>query len=452
MKPAIKRSMKVIITAGPTRFEATGIRIVFAGFLRAYGQGGGESATSNSATNASGASRDGDRDDQERILPPLAENDQCAMVDIGAHEHKTRPPARYTEATLIQKLEAEGIGRPSTYASIISTLYDRGYVRREGNALIPTFTGIAVIQFLERHFTQYIDYGFTARMEETLDEIARGEHNSLEYLKTFYLREDGLRNIVEQKDAHIDANSVRLIAMPRLDTSYELRIGRYGPYIIHRDADGNEEEVHASIPEEIAPADLSTEDAQSLIETQRAGPTPIGHDPDTDLPIYLLTGRYGPYVQLGDEQEDGEKPRRASVPRDIRPASLTLDDALRLLSLPRTLGAHPDTDQPIIANRGRFGPYIIHGEDTRSLKKGDDVYTITRDRALQILAEPKARRRGSQLLKALGTANNTEVAVYSGPYGPYLKVGKKNIALPEELRAPEKIDALTLDMVKSLLP
>ena len=488
MKPAIKRGMKVRIAAGNARFEATGLRIIFLGYMRAYFTdiskvGAGKPAPAATAADGAGAADKPDAptaaDAPERILPPLQEGDTCTPQAITPEAHHTRPPSRFSEAALIQRLEAEGIGRPSTYASIISTLYDRGYARKTNGALVPTLTGIAVIQLLERHFSKYIDYGFTAGMEQVLDEIARGEGDWLKYLQQFYLSNDGLKQSVGAKDSEIDAESTRKINIPMLNDRYQVRIGRYGPYIIYRDPDappapapaakkpaaaakkppaGKKKEddgaVHVSIPEECAPADLKSDYVDELITTQNKGPSPLGTDPATGKPVYLLTGRYGPYVQLGEVEEGSdEKPRRASVTKEHKASELTLETALQLLSLPRTLGQHPETGKDVIANRGRFGPYLIHDTDTRSLKKDDNVYTITLERALAVLAQPKATRRGApQVLKQLGKSKKGKtVTLHSGRYGPYLKVGTKNISLPAELSKPEKLSELTLEMVESLL-
>lgn len=434
MKPAIKRGMKVQISVDSALFEATGIRTIFAGFLRVYG------AVSSNKTA-----------DSERILPALTEGDVCTAESMEQQEHTTRPPARFTEAALIQKLEAEGIGRPSTYASIIATLHERGYVRRERTTLIPTFTGIAVIQLLENHFSQFIDYSFTSNMEAMLDEIARGERDNIAYLDTFYNGKKGLEQSVKQKEIEIDPETIRKISLPQIDAICEVRIGRYGTYIVKKE--DNNEEIHASIPEEIAPADLKSDNVLELIQRQKEGPTAIGYDPDTKQPVYLLTGRYGYYFQLGDGDADGEKPKRASLPREYKPSEVTLEIALQLLSLPRVIGIHPDTKKEIIANRGRFGAYIAHDKDTRSLKKEDDVFTVGLARALALLAIPKGSSRRPTLIRNLGklAGKKEEIALYSGRYGAYLKMGTKNIALPADLRTPENIEKLDLKMIEHLL-
>ena len=430
MKAGVKRGMKVMLRAANTRFEATGTRVVFPGFLKIYG------------------------DDRlgETLLPAMNEGDRCHAQEIAIESHTTRPPARFTEAALIQQLEARGIGRPSTYASIISTLYDRGYVYEKNHALIPTFTGIAVVQLLETHFNKYVEYSFTSDMERVLDEIAVGQRDNIAYLRTFYSDADGLEQMATKKEQEIDAESMRIVSLPQFDPNYQIRIGRYGPYVVHKQ-DG--EEFHASIPQDIAPGDLTVDMLRELIENQRKGPQAIAQDPESNKPIYLLTGRYGPYLQIG-ENDDEPKPKRASVPKEYKPSDVTPEIALKLLSLPRSLGAHPKDGEEIIANRGRFGPYIKHGSDTRSLKKGDDVYTIELDRAVELLATPKAAAaaaRRSQLIRELGKEgkSNQTVGLYNGKYGAYLKVGTKNIPLPEEMRTPEALEKLDLEAVKSVI-
>lgn len=430
MKAGIKRSMKAILVVANARFEASGTRVIFPGFLKIYGDG--------SARN-------------DAILPEMKKGDACRSTEIVTESHTTRPPARFTEAGLIQELEKLGIGRPSTYASIISTLYDRGYARERNQTLIPTFTGIAVIQLLERHFDHYIDYSFTSEMEKALDEIAVGERDNLDYLQQFYSKpNDGLADMAAKKEQEIDADLMRTISLPRCDEHYQIRIGRYGPYVVSKVEDGKEE-VHASIPEDIAPGDLQIETLRELIENQRKGPVAITTDPETNKPVYLLTGRYGPYLQIGESDEE-PKPKRVSIPREHKPSEVTTELALKLLSLPRTLGVSPDDNEAVIANRGRFGPYIQHGSNTRSLKKGDDVYTVTLSRALELLAVPKGATRRSQMIRELGkTAAGKSVGLYDGRYGAYLKVGNKNVPLPDELRTPEKLEKLDLAIVKDII-
>lgn len=432
MKAGLKRSMKAILAVANARFEASGTRVVFPGFLKIYGDGSARS---------------------ESVLPEMEAGDVCRATEVATESHTTRPPARFTEAGLIQELEKLGIGRPSTYASIISTLYDRGYIHERNQTLIPTFTGIAVIQLLERHFDRYIDYSFTSEMEKALDEIAVGKRNNIDYLRLFYSKpNDGLADTAIKKEQQIDANLMRTVSLPRCDERYQIRIGRYGPYVVSKVA-GEKEEMHASIPEELAPGDLHTETLRELIENQRKGPTPITTDPESGKSVYLFTGRYGPYLQIGEQDEESEvKPKRTSVPRTYKPSEVTAELALKLLSIPRTLGNHPDDGETVIANSGRFGPYIQHGSDTRSLKKEDDVYTIALPRALKLLSIPKGAPRRSQMIRELGkTPSGKSVGLYEGRYGAYLKVGTKNVPLPEEFRTPEKLEKLDLSAIKEII-
>ncbi|MFP4425207.1 MAG: type I DNA topoisomerase [Spirochaetaceae bacterium] len=431
MAEAKKLSVSVRIGAEDAVFTATGNRIVFPGFLRVYVEGKDDPEAA--------------LEDKEVLLPPLAEGDRLELVSLEPDRHETKPPARYTEASLVQRLEKEGIGRPSTYATIISTIYERGYIRRQGTSLVPTFTGMAVVQLLEEHFDDLVDYGFTSSMEAALDQIAYGEKDNKAYLKEFYFGPEGLREEVEQREAEISPERSRTVALPQLKEHQAVKVGRYGPYIVHREG---EEAIHASIPEEIAPADLTEEDITELIELQKRGPEPIGTHPDTGEKIYCLTGRYGPYVQLGEATEDKPKPKRAGLPKGVKPSEVDVELATKLLSLPRTLGEHPETGEEVVANVGRFGPFVVSGGEFRSLKSDDDVYTITLDRALELLSEEKkGGRKRSKLLKELGQDPNKKrkLAVYDGKYGPYIKAGTKNVSLPEEKQTEEAIEQLTLE-------
>ncbi len=435
MAEAKKLSVTAKIDAGSARFTATGVRILFPGFLRVYVEGKDDPEAA--------------LDDKEVFLPKLAAGDELELRNLETQGHETKPPARYTEASLVQRLEREGIGRPSTYASIISTLFERRYIRRIGSALAPTFTGFAVIQLLENHFDELIDYGFTSDMEAALDDIAMGEKQRTQYLDEFYHGADGLAAKVAEREGKIKPDESRAVRLPQLKKVHAIRIGKYGPYVVHHERENGEElEIHASIPEELAPADIREEDILELIDVQKRGPEPLGHDPETGLPVFCLTGRYGPYVQLGEKTEENPKPKRASLPKNASPKETTLEDALKYLSLPRTLGVHPETGKEIAANLGRFGPFVVHDGDFRSLKKDDDVYTIELPRALEILAqEKKGRGRGSKLIKDLGKhpAEEKKILVYDGRYGPYIKFGTKNIRLPDEKKDPEAASALTLD-------
>jgi DNA topoisomerase I len=422
MAEARQTNITVQIEAEDAGFRATGKRIDFPGFFRAYVEGSDDP--------------DAAIEDQEVILPTLAVGDHPVCQELKAIDHETQPPARYTEASLVKTLESEGIGRPSTYASIIGTIIDRGYAQMTSNSLIPTFTAFAVTALLEKYFPDLVDPSFTARMEQTLDEISTGEAEWLPYLNQFYLGESGLETQVKQQDSQIDPAEARKVELEGLEA--KVRIGRYGAYL---EVDSEEGVVKANIPQDLTPSDLNPEQVQTLLRQKTEGPDKVGLHPETGEPIYQMIGPYGPYVQLGDESEANPKPKRASLPKGVNPQDVTLDMAVGLLALPRLLGSHPETGAKIQANLGRFGPYVVHdqgkeGKDYRSLKKEDDVLTITLERALALLAEPKAGRRSKATaapLRELGAhpEDGEPVNIYDGPYGPYIKHGKVNASLPE---------------------
>jgi DNA topoisomerase I len=434
MAEAQKVSFTAKIDAGKARFTATGTRIEFPGFIRVYVEGKDDPEAA--------------LDDKETFLPPLKEGDQLKLKELQSLIHETKPPSRFTEATLVRELENLGIGRPSTYAAIINTLFEREYVRRQNNALVPTYTGFAVIQLLERHFHEMIEYRFSSDMEDSLDQIAMGERERLAYLTSFYLGDTGLKSKVEQREKAIKVEESRTIDLPQVAEG--IKVGKYGPYIVQFHEG---EEIHASIPEDIAPADLREEDIQELIRAQKNGPEPVGTHPDTGESIYVLTGRYGPYVQLGEKSEENPKPKRAAVPKGVKPSEVSLELALERLSLPRNLGLHPETGKEVLANDGRFGPYVLHDGEFRSLKKDDDLFTVTLDRACEILGEPKKGRGGKAVLRDFGLLGdeNKKVCIYDGKYGPYIKYGTKNITLPEDKRDKESIEKLEPEEVLALV-
>ncbi|MCB9095038.1 MAG: type I DNA topoisomerase [Halobacteriovoraceae bacterium] len=437
MERAKKATMTVKVKNGEYLFTANGSRIIFPGFLRAYVEGSDDPESA--------------LDNKEVILPELQSKDTLDSKKLEKNNHETKPPARYTEASLVQRLEKEGIGRPSTYATIIGTVQERGYVRKEGTALVPTFTGIAVVQFLEDYFSNLVDYSFTSDMEQKLDEIAEGNEDWLKYLQNFYLGTGGLKKKVENQEKKIKPDDSRTVRLPQLKDIIDVKVGRYGPYIIAKPNKGDE--VHASIPEEIAPADLKAEDIDELIELSKKGPEPLGKDPATGEDIYCLIGRYGAYLQLGEKTDDNPKPKRASLSAPWNPKNITLEAAIKLLELPRDLGVHPETGKEIKANVGRFGPYVMHDGDFRSLKKDDNVYTITLKRALEILDEPKVSSRGAKIYKEFDRHpdTNKKIAIYDGKYGLFIKYGTKNIGIPEALRKSEIIDKWKLKDVVEVI-
>jgi DNA topoisomerase-1 len=424
---------------GPALFRASGKRIDFAGFFRAYVEGSDDP--------------DAALEGQEVLLPALKVGDAPAGEAVEALGHHTQPPARYSEAALVKMLEKEGIGRPSTYASIIGTIVDRGYATLQNNSLTPSFTAFAVTALLEEHFPDLVDTSFTARMESSLDEISTGKVEWLPYLESFYKGEKGLETQVLQREGDIDPGVSRTVELEGLPCV--VRIGRFGAYLEKKRVadDGSEELLKATLPVEITPADLDADRAELILKQKADGPESIGVDPETGEAVYLLFGQYGPYLQLGQASEATPKPKRASLPKGSKPDDMTLEDALGLLRLPRHLGEHPEGGK-VQAGLGRFGPYVVHdkgkGEkDYRSLKGDDDVLAIGLSRAIELLAEPKRGRGGRTALKDLGTPEGAEEAIqlFNGPYGLYVKQGKVNASLPEGTTA----DTITLEQAVELL-
>jgi DNA topoisomerase-1 len=420
-------------------FRSSGKRIDFPGYLRAYVEGSDDPEAA--------------LEDQEVILPPLKVGDHPTCKELEAVGHETQPPARYTEASLVKTLESEGIGRPSTYASIIGTIIDKGYAQLTSNALIPTFTAFAVTDLLEKHFPDIVDPSFTSKMEQTLDDISTGEAKWLPYLQKFYLGDKGLETLVREQESQIDASIARTVILENLDA--KVRIGKYGPYIEVKNGD---DVVTASIPKDLTPADLDPKQVEVLLRQKTTGPDQVGRHPETGEPIYVKIGTYGPYVQLGDKTDENPKPKQASLPKGVTHENVTLDMAVGLLALPRTLGVHPATNGKIQASLGRFGPYVVHdqgkeGKDYRSLKAADNVLTISLERALELLAEPKKGRATSSKSKAavreLGThpEDDAPINIYDGPYGPYIKHGKTNVSLPEG----QTVETVTLSAALELL-
>ncbi|MFA7560267.1 MAG: type I DNA topoisomerase, partial [Sphaerochaeta sp.] len=426
MADAQKATTTATIQAGSGTFTASGTEIVFAGFIRAYVEGVEDHEAAIS--------------DKEKLLPLLAENEVCPLTSLVSVEHQTRLPARYTEASLVQELEKREIGRPSTYATIIKTLLDRKYVLKEGNALIPTFIGFGVCQFLETNFKQFIDYDFTVRMEEDLDKIARGELEKEEFLAAFYLGEAGLAEQNKEQltlDNKVDSKTLNLC---HIDPANPIMIGPYGPYVTL--ADGKA----LSLPYEWTPGSISDEDVKTLIANGKQKPEIeiLGPGPNEGKPIQLLTGRFGPYWQEGE----GKDAKRASIPKWVQDGNLQSDEEIahRYLALPRVLGK--DSEGTIItAHKGKYGPYIASGEKTRRLNRLDkdaQLFSITLEEALELLSkeEVKGGRRPKgatySALKELGELDGEKIGLYNGRYGFYLKHGKSNIALPNEYKKDEE--------------
>ena len=439
MADARQTSIGINLQVDEAVFRANGKRIDFPGFFRAYVEGSDDPEAA--------------LEDREVPLPDLQVDDHPICDALEALSHETQPPARFTEATLVKELEADGVGRPSTYASILGTILERGYAAKQGQALVPTFTAFAVTGLLEDHFPHLVDLKFTARMELTLDEISEGDAESLPYLKRFYLGDDGLRQQVRAKEQGIDPAEARTVALEGLDA--RVRIGRYGPYV---EVTENGDVLKATLPRDLAPGDLTDEQVEVLLRQKREGPTELCRDPATGEPVFVLVGQYGPYVQLSEASDENPKPKRKSLPRGLTPDQVTPEIALGLLALPRHLGHHPATGARVLADLGRFGPYVVHdqgkdGKDYRSLKGDDHVLTVTMERALELLAQPKSMRgrRGGKVepLRELGPHPVDRVAVnlFVGRYGPYVRHGKLSASVPKEQDPGE----LTLDGAVELL-
>ncbi len=434
MTDAKQKQVSAKITVGSATFNSSGTTIEFPGFLRAYVEGSDDP--------------EADLEARDVKLPPLKVNDSVNPTKLTPTSHETKPPARYTEASLVQTMEKEGIGRPSTYASVISTIIDRGYVRKAGSALVPTFTAMVVSKLLSQHLTQYVDLGFTSEMEQSLDHIADGELNWERYLTGIYHGPKGLKAVVESQQDKIDPNEARTIKLDGLD-KYEFHVGRYGAYVKSK---RGKEDVSASIPDAEAPADMTSDHVEKLIDQKLKGADSLGADPETQKKIYVLNGRFGPYVQLGES--DDEKPKRASLPPGVEPKDVDLAKALELLSLPKTLGSHPDTKKEIKVGIGRFGPFVLHDGDYRSIPKTESVFTMDLSKAIALLSQPKKGRGKAAAIKEFGDHPKLKIPVslYNGPYGPYLKAGKSNIGLPDgttvEQLTPEIAFTLVSEKVK----
>ncbi|MEX1095642.1 MAG: type I DNA topoisomerase [Planctomycetales bacterium] len=428
----------VTIAVDDAEFRATGRHVEFPGFFRAYVEGVDDPEAA--------------LDDQESALPPLAEKQSLGCEELEALGHETKPPARYTEATLVRTLEAEGIGRPSTYASIIGTIQDRGYVRKVGNQLVPTFTALAVTRLLEDYFPNLVDLGFTARMEQQLDDIAAGSAERLPYLNRFYAGSDGLESQVKAKEESIDPRAACTLQLEGFDTA--IRVGRYGPYF-ERQVNG--EKITASIPDDVAPGDISNEVAEKLIHEKKQGPDELGMHPEEGLPVYRMNGPFGPYLQLGGVSDESPKPKRVSIPPNISPDELTLDLAVELLKLPRKLGEHPETGKQVSAGIGRFGPYVLHDKVYKSFDKGGtyerdgrkyDVLSVDLATAVEMLKTAK-RRAAPEPLRELGQhpEDGEPIGIFEGRYGHYVKHGKTNATIPKG----REFESVTLEEALDLL-
>jgi DNA topoisomerase-1 len=419
MKDAVGTRVSVSLAVDDANFRAAGKTIEFPGFLRAYVEGTDDP--------------DEELADQEKVLPKLDQGELLDFVNLDIQQHETKPPARYTEGSLIKELERLGIGRPSTWATIVDVVLARSYAFKKGPALVPTFLAMALTNLMERYFTTLVDYKFTASLEDDLDAIARGESDSLKYLNKFYHGNGhpGLAGLVTKGDETIDPRDVCGLPLGQTAAgeSLEVRIGRYGPFLTD-----DKQTASASLADMLPPDELTLDKAEVMLGESRKGPQPLGTDPITNLPVYLKKGRYGPYIQLGDAGEGLEKPKMASLLQGQHPDSVDLEIALEILSLPRVVGLNPADNIEIICSNGRYGPYITCGKETRSLTDDLSPLTITLDQALALLKEPKRRGRGTpkKPLRELGknTVTEREITVKTGTYGPYVTDGELNASVP----------------------
>ena len=427
-------------------FSASGRVIAFPGFLKAYAEGDEEDPEAKKA-------------EEQVVLPALREGDVVEGSVFVPGSHATQPPARYTEASLVKAMEELGVGRPSTYASVIATILERGYVWKKGTALVPSFTAFAVVGLLERYFANLVDYGFTASMEDDLDEIAAGTEEVLPWLTRFYFGTEGpgtgngdadgealgLKASVAAHLSEIDAREINSIPLGEGSDGEQIvaRVGRYGPYL-------QRGEDRASIPDDIAPDELTIARAEEILAAP-SNDRVLGADPESGLDVMVKAGRFGPYVQVGEVVEGGEKPRTASLFSSMEPATLTLERALELLRIPRTVGSDPETGEDIVAHNGRFGPYLKRGSDTRSLSSEDQLLTVTLDEARALFAQPKQRRgrTAAPPLRELGTdpATNLPVVVKEGRFGPYVTDGTTNASL----RKGDAVESIEMERASELL-
>jgi len=441
MVDARGRTMTITIEGGGAVFQVSGKTIDFPGFLRAYVEGSDDPEAELS--------------DQERILPAVKTGDAVKCLLLTPKDHTTQPPARFTEASLTAALEERGIGRPSTYASIIDTVIERRYVFKKGNALVPSWTAFSVARLMEQHLPNLVDYEFTAQMEDLLDAISRGEFEHVDYLRDFYFGKDaldgngdnshpGLKPQLDSKIQQIDPRDLSRFSLgsPANGQHHEevfVRVGKFGPFL-------EQGERKASIPDDMPPDELTLGKGLVMLDQASVGEEPLGIHPDTHKPVYLKQGRFGPYVQLGAADED-EKPKNASLLPGMLPSDVTLDVAIKLLTLPRTLGEHSQSKEPIVAFNGKFGPYIKCGSETRSLPGGVSPIDVTLDQALELLAQPKVRGRGRAAAaprEPLKTFDNSPVTgqpvkVLAGRYGNYVTDGTTNATLPKDY-TPETLN------------
>ena len=416
--------LEVKANAGLLEFTASGTVVNYKGFMAVYDETKDE------------------EDEDSGKLPSLSEGASVDIKESIAKGHQTQPPARYTEASLVKALEEKGIGRPSTYASIISTIIGKGYVVKQGSALVPEWIAFTITRFLEENFDHLVDYEFTAKMEEDLDRIALGELDRTSWLKDFYFGSDGLRATVES----LSDSDPRAINSFDLGEGITLRTGKYGPYL---EIGSGEERRIVNIPIGLTPDQLTTEKAVELANAPEIKDRVLGPDPDTGFDIVVKNGRYGPYVAIADEGAD--KPKTASLFKSMSPETVTYEEALKLLALPREVGIDPETQVMITAQNGKFGPYLKRGADSRSLEREEQILEITLDQAIEIYKQPKTRgrRTAATPLKEFGEdpASQLKVVAKTGQFGPYVSDGVINATIPKE----ETIEELSPDRAFELL-
>ena len=437
MEDARGHRISINIKGATAVFYVSGKTIDFPGFLRAYVEGSDDPQAELA--------------DRETLLPSVTVGQGVDAKQFEPKGHTTQPPARFSEASLTRSLEEMGIGRPSTYASIIDTILRRNYVFKKGNALVPTWTSFAVVGLMEAHLSKLVDFDFTAKMEDDLDSISRGEADASEYLAKFYfgVDEHGLKQVVEERIKDVDARSINSISLGTPQDGEHrdevfVRVGRYGPYI-------EQGERRGSIPDELPPDEIDLPKALDILANAEKGEEPLGTDPETGKPVYLKAGRFGPYVQLGSPDDD-EKPKNASLLKGMSAEDVNLETALKLLSLPKEVGLHPEDQQPIVAYNGRFGPYVKWNAETRSLPADISPIEVELDKALELLAQPKAGRgRGApkEPLRTLDKSPVTDevIKIMDGRYGPYVTDGESNASLPKGASPSE----LTMEVALKLL-
>jgi DNA topoisomerase-1 len=414
-------------------FGASGTVIEFPGFQRAYVEGEDDP--------------EAELADREVHLPPMAEGDPASLSAVDPGGHATQPPARYTEASLVKAMEEIGVGRPSTYASIVSTILDRGYVWKKGSAMVPSLTAFGVVGLLEQHFTDLVDYGLTASMEDDLDEIAGGHQDMVRWLGDFYFGPDGHGGLRDQLAQNLDAIDAAAVNAVPIGTAADgqaivARSGKYGPYLKKGDET-------VSIPEDLAPDELTVAKAEELLAAPSSDRV-LGTDPETGLDVQVKAGRFGPYVQVGELVDGGPKPRTSSLFASMSPATLTFHQALELLLIPRVVGSDPADGVEIVAFNGKFGPYLKKGTDSRSLLTEDQLLTVTVDEALALFAQPKTRGRNAKgPLREMGADPDTglDMVVKDGRFGPYVTDGTTNASL----RRGDEVESLTVERAAELL-